>query len=318
MGWIGVDLFFVLSGFLISGLLFNEFKSTGAINFRRFIIRRGLKIWPPFYVFLLATALIFVWANYRVPWHALLVSSLFLQNYSHDPLITNGIFVHLWSLAVEEHFYILLPAVLTVLAWSRRRKMAFDLIPGIFAVLALGCLLLRWLFLPAGNLAWATHFRIDSLFAGVLLGYLYHFRSEWFQKMTGHSTLLVALILCCPAALLDAESRFMQTVGLTFLMIGFSFLLAWCVDRSPKSRPGKLMARPLALMGFYSYSIYLWHMYCYALYQSMGNNAVSFWVSLAMAVGLGIIMSKLIEIPALAIREKAIPQRTTGLAQPQP
>src|SRR5438094_6288198 len=51
-GWIGVDLFFVLSGFLVSGLLFQEFKDRGGINFRRFILRRGLKIWPAFYVYI--------------------------------------------------------------------------------------------------------------------------------------------------------------------------------------------------------------------------------------------------------------------------
>jgi len=52
-GWTGVDLFFVLSGFLISGLLFAEYKKRGAIDFKRFLIRRGLKIYPAFYTFLL-------------------------------------------------------------------------------------------------------------------------------------------------------------------------------------------------------------------------------------------------------------------------
>jgi peptidoglycan/LPS O-acetylase OafA/YrhL len=50
-GWIGVDLFFVLSGFLISGLLFNEYKARSSISFKRFFIRRGLKIYPAFYLF---------------------------------------------------------------------------------------------------------------------------------------------------------------------------------------------------------------------------------------------------------------------------
>lgn len=320
IGWIGVDLFFVLSGFLISGLLFNEFKSTGRINFKRFIIRRGFKIWPPFYGFLSATGLIFLWGHLKVPWHALLVSSVFAQNYSHDPIIANGVFVHLWSLAVEEHFYILLPILLTLLAWLPRRKRYFDLIPGIFAVLALACLSLRWFTLPAGNLAWATHFRIDSLFAGVLLSYLYHFKMHCFQKTTGHHALFAAIALCSPALLFDAESRFMQTFGLTFLMIGFSFLLAWCVDRTPKSKVGLILAKPFALVGFYSYSIYLWHMYCYIAFKSMGNSAVSFWVSLAISIGLGIVMSKLIEIPSLTIREKwfpALARKAKNCAHPQ-
>ena len=58
VGWIGVDLFFVLSGFLISGLLFSEYQRRGSIDFKRFFIRRGLKIYPAFYVFLLLTAMV--------------------------------------------------------------------------------------------------------------------------------------------------------------------------------------------------------------------------------------------------------------------
>src|SRR5580692_5435255 len=57
LGWVGVDLFFVLSGFLISGLLFSEYKKRQSISFRRFFIRRGLKIYPAFYAFLLLTGI---------------------------------------------------------------------------------------------------------------------------------------------------------------------------------------------------------------------------------------------------------------------
>ena len=72
IGWIGVDLFFVLSGFLVSGLLFHEFKEHGRINFRRFILRRGLKIWPAFYTYILITAALVAFITFvtgrRVEW----------------------------------------------------------------------------------------------------------------------------------------------------------------------------------------------------------------------------------------------------------
>src|SRR6266478_1802599 len=58
IGWVGVDLFFVLSGFLISGLLFSEYKTRSSISFRRFFIRRGLKIYPAFYLFLFLTGML--------------------------------------------------------------------------------------------------------------------------------------------------------------------------------------------------------------------------------------------------------------------
>src|ERR1700675_1801152 len=58
IGWAGVDLFFVLSGFLISGLLFSEYKTRNSISFKRFFIRRGLKIYPAFYLFLFLTGML--------------------------------------------------------------------------------------------------------------------------------------------------------------------------------------------------------------------------------------------------------------------
>ena len=80
-GWIGVDLFFVLSGFLISGLLFREFQTTGAINFWRFILRRGLKIWPPFYALLAFTAFLLLLTHQRFPRGGVIANALFAQNY---------------------------------------------------------------------------------------------------------------------------------------------------------------------------------------------------------------------------------------------
>ncbi len=84
-GWIGVDLFFVLSGFLISGLLFQEYKSTGKLNVRRFILRRGLKIWPSYYLLILATMLFYIFiaraSEHPFPKHEIAISALFVRNY---------------------------------------------------------------------------------------------------------------------------------------------------------------------------------------------------------------------------------------------
>src|ERR1700730_4300428 len=105
-GWIGVDLFFVLSGFLISGLLFSEYKARSSISFKRFFVRRGMKIYPAFYLFLFLTAVVYYLVFHRLspPTHYL-AEVFFVQNY------WPGVWDHTWSLGVEEHFYILLPAV---------------------------------------------------------------------------------------------------------------------------------------------------------------------------------------------------------------
>src|ERR1019366_6522082 len=107
VGWAGVDLFFVLSGFLISGLLFTDWKRTGRLSIGRFFLRRGLKIYPGFYVFLLITAL-----SLRLHGGRFWNEVLFLQDYLPN------FWAHTWSLAVEEHFYLLLPFVLLIFSKS--------------------------------------------------------------------------------------------------------------------------------------------------------------------------------------------------------
>src|SRR5437867_1416823 len=131
IGWIGVDLFFVLSGFLVSGLLFHEFKEHGRINFRRFILRRGLKIWPAFYTYILITAVLVAFIQYHragaFPWRQFVTTSLFLRFYFPSD---SRFFDHIWSLAVEEHFYLILPLALFILLVSRNHsKKLFATIP---------------------------------------------------------------------------------------------------------------------------------------------------------------------------------------------
>lgn len=98
MGWVGVDLFFVLSGFLVSGLLMREHASYGRINALRFVVRRGFKIYPLFWCLITATALVRPVRDEPLPAGQLLAELFFVQNYF------DGLWNHTWSLAVEEHF----------------------------------------------------------------------------------------------------------------------------------------------------------------------------------------------------------------------
>src|SRR5207249_4772189 len=98
-GWVGVDLFFVRSGFLVSGLLFKEHQRYGAISFKHFIIRRGFKIYPPFYGLIAITVVVGLLKG-NLDISRLLHELVFLQNYGKG-----GVWPQTWSLAVEEHFY---------------------------------------------------------------------------------------------------------------------------------------------------------------------------------------------------------------------
>ena len=285
-GWIGVDLFFVLSGFLISGLLFQEYKATGHIGLWRFWARRALKIWPPFYAFLGTVAVIFLLSAYTFPSREFISTSAFLQMYltPNSQLVTIGALCHLWSLAVEEHFYIALPLILAALQSSRRR---FDRIPAFFAAAAVISLILRILTLRSGQWAWMTHLRMDGLFAGVFLGYLYHFRRVTFEKFDRPWSPVIAAAACLPCLLLPGNSLLIQTFGLSALWVGFSSLVAWAVKRRPSNW---FFVRAAAWLGFHSYSIYLWHMLLVPRFESLGSSALAFWFAILFSIVFGVLL----------------------------
>src|SRR5437667_5366404 len=260
-GWIGVDLFFVLSGFLVSGVLFREYIDRGKIDIKRFVIRRGFKIYPAFYTMILTT--IIVGMNHdemNLDHHRVWSELFFVQNY-FTPL-----WKHTWSLPVEEHFYLLLPASLILL----NHDAPFRRLPRLFAFVA--CLLLVFRILTAYtsglaefNILYRTHLRLDSLFFGVLLSYYFHFKPAHFKPfrfVTRHPILVSAftLAMLAPAVLFPVEdSFFMNTLGLSLLYLGFGALLIgvlhWeSVGRFTSTHLGSF----LAYLGERSYSISLW------------------------------------------------------------
>lgn len=307
IGWIGVDLFFVLSGFLISGLLFQEFKDTGSLNVKRFLIRRGLKIYPSFYLLMVTATVLYFLNHAAIPRKQLIASWFFLQNYVHEEKVYL-ILSHTWTLAVEEHFYLVLPVLLLLLIAVFSRRDPFRVIPMLFLFIATSCLTLRYLTLGPYPYAWMTHMRLDGLFAGVALGYLYHFRMQLFRRLTGHYALVVAALFCAPALLFNQSDHIVQTIGLTFLYVGFSFLVAWSVVRTPGTPVGRVMAKGAAKIGFYSYSIYLWHtLICDAFLFHPNLSLIKFWLYIATTIAGGCAMAHLVELPYQELRERLFP-----------
>jgi peptidoglycan/LPS O-acetylase OafA/YrhL len=308
-GWVGVDLFFVLSGFLISGLLFEEYKNTGAIRASRFLLRRGLKIWPSYYLLLCAATIIYFYDKSLMTKGQLLSTLFVVQNYlpgNPNYLILS----HTWTLAVEEHFYLMLPFLLIALIALRKRN-PFEVIPWLATFIAVACLLSRFRLdhwnLP-DHLAWPTHMRIDGLFGGVTLGYLYHFKSKAFATLTSNYFLALAAILISPALLVEQADPRMQTYGLTIIALGFIFLVAWAVSRTPHR-----LLRPAARLGVYSYSIYLWHTAVVDVFLlHRPTTFFKFWLYMATSIGAGSAMAYLVEIPYLKLRDRLFPSAVTS------
>jgi peptidoglycan/LPS O-acetylase OafA/YrhL len=335
IGWVGVDLFFVLSGFLISGLFYSEFQRRGAIRLRRFFIRRGLKIYPSFYAMILGTLIACKVLSVHVALGSALAEVFFVQNY-HVAL-----WPHTWSLGVEEHFYIFLPIFFLILIRRTSDKQnPFRIVPAAFAVVAVVCLLSRiiTMYFARGNehavqmVINPTHNRMDSLFCGVTLAYLFHFRpgalAQWFDsraKQMGIVLVAAALLSCC---LLDLRGFFLPTIGLSFLYLGFGALLLLSLyvrDVLPAwlAKPAGALGTACAFIGAYSYSIYLWHIpfQAYAagvLRRVFGIHfgpAGRFCFVLIGTVAFGILMGKLIEFPVLRFRDNLFPPSGTPSAR---
>ena len=290
-GWMGVDLFFVLSGFLISGLLFANLRRNGRIDLSRFLIRRGLKIYPAFYFFLFMTALLspIVRRDQRF-----LSEVLFLQSY------LPRVWGHTWSLAVEEHFYFFLPILLIALNRLRR----ISLLPTIAVVLIAICLVLRIITAlhsdDMESVLTPTHLRIDALFAGVTLGYFYHYRRSEFENLSRWWIGVLGFVLLLPSLLTDTTNPLLASIQFSYNLAGFALILLWANTRS-------LRFPVLGEIGRYSYSIYLWHLVVTGFWRQHQMSFVSFAGDVITCVALGITMGVMIELPVLRLREKFVP-----------
>jgi peptidoglycan/LPS O-acetylase OafA/YrhL len=322
-GWMGVDLFFVLSGFLVSGLLFREHQRFGHVAIGRFLVRRGLKIYPAFYVLLAISAVVFtvpVFASFR--WKEMtswdfLCEALFIQNYG------GSVWNHTWSLGVEEHFYLLLALVI----WWRTRQTranpsdAFLGMGSVVLAVSATALALRVLHFGAHGANYTfTHLRLDSLLFGVWLSYQYTYHHARFERLVdAHAVPIACLSLCLilPCTLLGlGQSGFLNTVGFTFLYLGFGGILAVVLCSRAAKRLVRLPSAWLAPLGVYSYSIYLFHMPVRRASLVVIDRfapglpfPLSFGLYMAASIVAGVVISRLLEIPVLRVRDLVFPSR---------
>lgn len=330
VGWSGVDLFFVLSGFLVSGLIFAEYRRNRHVNIARFVIRRGFKIWPAYFFYLGFVACWLAWKHHLGEsgpvWAQIWPNVFHVQNYFHTPRIQT------WSLAVEEHFYL---AVALGFYWLLSRGHADRMLrhfPRFVAVLIAGLVVLRSVvYLREGpdriNL-FATHLRFDGLLFGTLLAYYTHFEPEKLERLVRHPVALmgVGLLLAAPTVwLLPEHDVWTAGPGLTVMYVGYGFVMLGFMNLPQRTRWGaRLFAlRPaawLGAIGFYSYSIYLWHLdlgftplHKLALWAAAAGWApgvvwlVTMPLYVAVAVAGGVVMSRLLEMPSLALRDRLFP-----------
>lgn len=166
----GVDLFFIISGFLITYILLKEKEATGKINFRNFFIRRSLRIWPLYYLIIAIAPFLINIFNEKAPDY--LSNILFIGNFSiMQTEKWEFPFAHFWSICVEEHFYLVWPFVVAVVSKK-------NLLTAIAAFLSASILYRMYVIMFLGG-SWYTLYlhslsRVDIILVGAILAYYHH------------------------------------------------------------------------------------------------------------------------------------------------
>jgi peptidoglycan/LPS O-acetylase OafA/YrhL len=245
----GVDVFFALSGFLICTLLLQE-KEAGGISLPAFYVRRAFRIIPPIVVYLCVLMLVLPVSAKEV-----LASLFFVRNYVDGTWYTG----HFWSLAVEEHFYLVVPVVFMLLPWNGAMRAA---------LIAAGCcIIIRSLeapFLP-GMVEFRTEARFDGLMFGAVLALSLR---VWANEIRERLTFKVALAVLAVATVLLIVFPAMP-VRRTVVAMALPVLIGYTVLR-PEELLGRVLDWPvLQWVGRLSYSLYVWQMLFFTPQQDL-------------------------------------------------
>jgi peptidoglycan/LPS O-acetylase OafA/YrhL len=260
LGQLGVTVFFVISGYLITSLLMRELQQTGRIKLRRFYARRALRIFPAYYLFLLLIALASALNILSISPLSLVSAATYTVNYCTSCGGTDMWYLtHTWSLAVEEQFYLIWPVALVVLGLGGGLRLAL--------LVVLLCPIVRLLAVANGASIIFRQFHLvaDSLATGCLLaglrsslhehrGYIGLLNARLFVLLPISATAL-ALLGSHPSLYNDLMYA---VVAPTMINATIALTIDWCISNA-STRTGRcLNCGPVQRLGVLSYSLYLW------------------------------------------------------------
>jgi peptidoglycan/LPS O-acetylase OafA/YrhL len=297
----GVSVFFVISGFLITSLLLKDLDATGTIAIKRFYLRRAFRIFPPFYFYL---AIIFVLALagvFSTPLRAFFFAATYTSDYYLGPGSGSGGLQHLWSLSVEEQFYLLWPAALLLLGKRKAIYLAWFLI--LVSPLSRS---ITYLVLAQPHRAMVGrmfHSSIDTIMFGCLLALLWdndrfiRLQGAWMGgwAMTGA---VLFLFVIDPLLQFHFYGGFTLLVGMTLEGVSICVITLYVVKR-PETVPGRILNTPvLRHIGVISYSLYLWQSIIIA------EAGLSFPLEMAAMLACAEFSYWVVERPSLRLRAR--------------
>jgi peptidoglycan/LPS O-acetylase OafA/YrhL len=332
-GWTGVDLFFVLSGYLISAQLFKSLQQGKGISLKEFYIKRFFRILPAYLVVLTLYFAIPAFKEFEgLPplWKFL----TFTQNLGLD-LGTTRAFSHAWSLCIEEQFYLFLPLILLFIS---RFNVPRVIAVGLLTLFVAGFFIRAWgwahLVAPLDGqdgfgLAWfkwiyyPTYNRLDGLLTGIAIAAVFRYRPSLKEKLTrhGNAMLLLGLALITGAYFLCNKEMFTwNTSVIGFPLISIAFGVMVVAALSPSCILYKLPARGTGLIATLSYSIYLSHKGVVHLTQLWLGKWVDpkgmgmFVICTGMVVLAALVLRWVVEKPFLKLRDRVLKREKAMLA----
>ncbi|NVO12667.1 MAG: acyltransferase [Rhodoplanes sp.] len=312
-GYIGVDLFFVLSGFLITRILLDERVRTGSISLRVFYTRRALRIFAIYYLCVAVYVLAFPFDG-----EALLSLVTYTFNYYHPFNPTPNPLEHTWSLAVEEQFYIVWPALIAAIPLARGRRICGTLVPGLAMLVALLLAATLEATLAASLIYMSSATRMMSLSLGAALA----FRelagaptARWrpYAELVAGTVLLAADQGARAIGLIPPGGWYwtVALLGYALVSVGTVSLLIASRDRLASMARTVLSWRPLRYVGRISYGLYLYHLLLLFLlglapYQVFTTGAPAAWVALAVVAtfATAALSYRFIEAPLLRLKDR--------------
>jgi peptidoglycan/LPS O-acetylase OafA/YrhL len=305
-GDLGVRVFFVISGFLITYLLIREKERNHTVNVKAFYLRRVFRIFPVFYFYLIVVFIYNKVFNLNIDYALFFSAGLYIQNFS--PWGFNWLIAHTWSLAVEEQFYLIWPFLF-------KKLKTFKLWIVWIAVLGLGAAMRALSYkYPSVSVYFLAPFlkHADFLFSGCFLAFLLYYKSELLNKwIFNASKIIVYLAILAVWAFSKFEfhpelDKFFIPVSGTIINACVCFLLIYFILKKESFGYKLLNNSIIAFVGKLSYSLYLWQQ----LFLVPGHHKTSsFWwtqfpVNLIFVFATAYFSYLFIEKPFLKLKEK--------------
>ncbi len=320
LGDLGVRIFFVISGFLITTLLLKELDRTGEISLRKFYFRRTLRIFPPFYFYLGVMLLISAFGISRLTFSGALPALTYTSNYWSTFSTAGYTTSHTWSLSTEEQFYLIWPLLLCI---AGRKRAPWVLA----AVVVLSPLLRAYIYFHAGHATGtldAFHVNADHIGAGCLLAFSrgrLQTLPRYLSIRNSRAFVLVPAFIMWATCQSNHPSIYL-TILRSLINVAIALSIDWAVSNYTGVVGRTLNSRPLASIGVLSYSIYLWqqpfshlHREQPALYLHGGWHIIANpFISLTCVACCACFSYFIVERPALRFRERfEISRRKTSL-----